>query len=286
MHPVSNLKPNQKGQGTVDYLMLTALIAGVLVPIILKNFGEPMLRTMTNEKDRLVGFVAQNKKQKVPNAWFSRSDPAKVPEPSVAAPKDIPPPDPLAPPGEVPPPQGPKEPKNIPPPRPGNPPRVNAPGQAPPPSVPPPGEGGGGGGSGASGGGSSFGGGPSDGSDFFGGGGGSKTGGSEGGGKDGGSKGTFSNKGGAEGGEGSSGGGQGGGGGKRGGGTSGGGESEGKKEGGVQGSKSKMDQLAEAEDRERAKKGQFDWWLFFKILIALAIAALLVLIALGNMRRR
>jgi hypothetical protein len=44
--------------------------------------------------------------------------------------------------------------------------------------------------------------------------------------------------------------------------------------------------MEKAEEEERARESAFDWWLILKILIVLAIIFLLVLIAIGNAKRR
>jgi len=63
---------NQCGSTVVDYLMLTAAVAGIAVPIVMKFFGEPIMATFQSQRQTLVSFIAQDRKQPVPNIWFSR----------------------------------------------------------------------------------------------------------------------------------------------------------------------------------------------------------------------
>jgi hypothetical protein len=60
--------------------MLTALVAGIIVPIIFTKFGGPLIKSMESEREKLVNFIGQTprgRKPPVPSAWFSQQSPAK-----------------------------------------------------------------------------------------------------------------------------------------------------------------------------------------------------------------
>lgn len=73
----------QKGSAVGDYLLLIAAIAGVLIPLVMKYFGEPILKTFTSQRGRLVEFVAQTPVRQpgktVPNSWFGQEKMAEYP---------------------------------------------------------------------------------------------------------------------------------------------------------------------------------------------------------------
>jgi len=85
----------------VDYLMITAVIAGVALPIAMKFILGPVSDNLIGQRQSLVSFLAQDRKQNVPNAWFSQENqgetggkgqlpPVKdLADPNVADPSDI-----------------------------------------------------------------------------------------------------------------------------------------------------------------------------------------------------
>lgn len=68
----------QRGATVVEYLMLTAVVAGIGVPLVLNFFGEPLLRSFEKNRETLVQFIAQDRKQSVPYPWFSQERPADI----------------------------------------------------------------------------------------------------------------------------------------------------------------------------------------------------------------
>jgi len=79
--PVSSLqKMNQRGSVVVDYLLITAVVAAVGVPLIMKFFGEPIRRTLLGNRQELVSYLAQDRKETVPGVWFSKVDQADIEE--------------------------------------------------------------------------------------------------------------------------------------------------------------------------------------------------------------
>lgn len=275
-----------RGNSTVDYLMLTAAVAGIGVPIMMRYFGGPIIDTLTGQREQLVSFLAQDRKQSVPNEWFSYETPAEPDGgPDLKEGKDLSEPD-LASPSDL------KDgrdlrSRDLKNPRELKVGRLNDPRQlsTSPVSGPNGGGGAGGAGAGAAGaGGASAGAGQN--ADFF-----SKDG-----------KGGSGGQNQEEGGPASGGGAYGRGGGRLGTGEAGSGDNGG--EAGEKRSKDKgreeppsktskegetrrqtIDSLKRAESEYEGKKTKFDWWLIIKILIVLAILFLLLLIALGNMRR-
>src|SRR4051812_25523998 len=63
---------NRRGATFVDYLMITAVVAGVALPIAMKYLLEPINTSLLSQRQNLVSFLAQDRKQNVPNAWFSQ----------------------------------------------------------------------------------------------------------------------------------------------------------------------------------------------------------------------
>lgn len=85
---------NQRGSSVVDYLMLTALVAGVVVPIIFTKFGAPLMKSMESEREKLVNFIGQTprgRKPPVPSAWFSQKPPASAQSRQLGQPQELPP---------------------------------------------------------------------------------------------------------------------------------------------------------------------------------------------------
>lgn len=267
---------NRRGQATVENLLMTAIIAGILIPIVYKYALTPMMDTIQGQKQNLVDFIAQKNNDPVPSTWFASERLAEFKDQKeIPAPKDIDAPNDIPAPGEIPSPkdiQSPKDIKSKPIPPPKNIPSPN--------NIPSPGTPGGAGGGGAGGTGSALGSGASDPS-FFG-------GDSEKGADDRGSEGAGSA--GGRGGRGSS-------------------FDEyspknqrredtksSAKEGG-EGAKDKteasLDQksrqslvLSEAKEAERERSYPFDWWLLIKLLIIGLIIFLVILIGLSNMKKR
>jgi hypothetical protein len=76
-----------QGNTFVDYMMISLVVAGIGVPLVMKYFGEPIRKTLFEQRRSLVDFVAQTPKRAVPNIWFARerlariTDPGKLGEP-------------------------------------------------------------------------------------------------------------------------------------------------------------------------------------------------------------
>lgn len=66
------LRSAPRGQGVVDYLMVTAVVAAVAVPIIQIYFGDQLRESLFNKREELVTFIAQTPKRPVPNLWFAQ----------------------------------------------------------------------------------------------------------------------------------------------------------------------------------------------------------------------
>jgi hypothetical protein len=270
------LNSNRRGQGTVENLMMTAIIAGLLMPIVYKVVISPLMTTMQGQKRKLVDFVAQNNKQTVPSAWFASERMQKIKEDkTIDKPKDIESPE-IPEPGQIP------ESKEI---KPGK--EIKSAEIKPPKDIPPPkpigggGGTGGGGAGGASGSGSALGGSAKD-PDFFSGEGNKdasasndKQGGA--GGKDGGSRrgdfDEYSPRGSRTGDQKSA--------------------PQGKeqltKKTGEANADSKNRQsmlLNETREDERARERPFNWWLLIKFLVIAFIIFLVILIGLSNMKKR
>lgn len=272
---------NQRGSSMVDYIMMTALVAGVVVPVIYVKFGAPLLETMKNERGKLVNFIGQTprgRRSPVPSAWFSQEKIADQKTGPVNDPSQLPPGAELTEPGDL---GGSgrvagsnvKDTKGL-----EDPGQLGS-GDLGAGNVAGGGAGGGFGSAGAAGSGSGAGG-----SDFF-----SDSPAVPGGGL----RGEKKDEEVAE---------------RSGGGSSGaresssgerlagndnltrkaegGGKNE-KKEEGARTADGKKRSLLEAETefQERSKGGQFDWWLLIKILIVILIIALVFLILVGNSRR-
>jgi len=110
---VGSFKLGRRGQGTVENLMLTAIIAGVLMPIVYKTVISPMLKTFQGERGRLVKFISQEPKKPVPNAWFKSERLAQLKDPkNIQEPKEINSND-LPEPGTLPPGQDLNDPKDL-----------------------------------------------------------------------------------------------------------------------------------------------------------------------------
>ncbi len=270
---------DQRGQGTVENLMMTAIIAGLLIPVVYKYALTPMLDTMQGQRKNLVDFVSQTNKKPVPTAWFASERLAQIKETqNIEAPKDIGNPNEIPPPGEISSPNDIKSPQNIKSPDIKSPKNIASPRDIPPPATP----GQKGGGSGAGGAGSALGGGAQD-PDFFGNG--SKPegpGSSDEGGSSGSSQGYGA--------------------------KSGQFDEYAPKSSQVAQSrdatktkdevqKDKTDGSAERRDRqnlllsetreeENARSSPFDWWLLVKLLILALIIFLVILIGLSNMKKR
>lgn len=275
-----NLFPisNRRGQGTVENLMMTAIIAGLLMPVVYKVIISPLMATMQGQKQKLVDFVAQTNKKPVPSAWFASERMAQIKEDkAIDKPKDLESPE-IPEPGQIPESKEIKSPSEIK----SN--EIKAPKEI---SAPKPignasiSGGGGGGGGGAGGAGSAMGGSAKD-PDFF----------SSGGGKDGA---TSNDKQGIASGKAGS--------------TRAGDFDEYSPRGAVAGeqksaaqtkeqltkkagevnadSKNKQSMLLnETREDEKARERPFNWWLLVKFLIIAFIIFLVVLIGLSNMKKR
>lgn len=90
------------GSVVVDYLLTTAMVAGVLVPIILKFGGESFKASLFGQRQKMVSFLAQDRKQNVPSSWFSQENPPEVrgDNPNITVTQDISEGDPREP-GEI-----------------------------------------------------------------------------------------------------------------------------------------------------------------------------------------
>ena len=60
-----------RGNAFVDYLMMTAVVAGIMVPIVNRFFGQAIMDSLFANRQRLVDFIAQTPKRPVPNLWFA-----------------------------------------------------------------------------------------------------------------------------------------------------------------------------------------------------------------------
>lgn len=279
--------PSESGQGVVDYLMVTVVIAAIAIPILNNLFGDRIMGSLFNERQRLVDFIGQTPKRNhpVPNAWFSAEKQAKfdnqqdiayndLNDPELNDTKELDAPSDVGGKGEI------KQPRSI-------------GGQR---ELKPVGDVGGRGnvggsgnvgGGGSQGGNGGFGNNNLGGDDFFNGGGGKGGAKNEGGqGSEGGGGNSFKRGGGGFGDEGTSP-------------TTGGGGGETKKQqqqqqqgGGddknatLNAKRSEAEGVAKAMDDERRRQGEFDWWFLIKILIVFLILFLLVLIALSNLKKR
>lgn len=88
----------------MDYLMLTALVAGVVVPILFTKFGAPLMKSMESEREKLVNFIGQTprgRKPPVPSAWFSQQTPASPQSRQLGQPQELPPGAELSAPGDL-----------------------------------------------------------------------------------------------------------------------------------------------------------------------------------------
>ncbi|MBI4405632.1 MAG: hypothetical protein HY537_15835 [Deltaproteobacteria bacterium] len=70
----SSLRTHPRGAAVSDYLLIMTAIVGVAVPLVFKYLGEPLQRSFVQNRQNLVDFVAQNRKQTVPNVWFSKAE--------------------------------------------------------------------------------------------------------------------------------------------------------------------------------------------------------------------
>jgi hypothetical protein len=105
---------NRRGQGTVENLMMTAVIAGLLIPIVYEFALSPLLETMQGQRQNLVDFVSQKNKNPVPSAWFAAERMAQFKEvKDIDSAKDIEGPKEIPPPGEISSPQDIKSPQAV-----------------------------------------------------------------------------------------------------------------------------------------------------------------------------
>jgi len=268
---------NRSGQGTVENLMLTAILAAVLLPIVYETVLVPLLNVYKENRGQLVTFVSQKKKTTVPSGWFASERMAQLKEPKKIDETQEIKTDSIPEPGEVAEPKTISEPKEIQT-KPINEPKTIQE----PKTINPPSSGkGGGSGSGAGGSGSAMGPGSQD-PNFF-----------SGDKADGGAKSEGQIAAGDAG---------------RGSGSSSGGDEyspQGKVQAGGlrgdekgQGPDGKKDDssvekrskqnlaLNETREAERSRSSPFDWWLLIKILIIGLIIFLLILIGLSNLKRR
>ncbi len=269
---------NRRGQGTVENLMMTAVIAAVLIPIVYKFALVPLIELFKGQKKGLVSFLAQDNKRTVPNEWFAGErlaqlkDPKNIEEPKEIKTDDINEPGEISPPKDINAPQDIKTkpikaPKNIKEPK-----KINAPGSINP----------GGGGRGGGGGRAALGSGAQD-PDFFGGG----------------DKKEATSADGFQSGDGTV---------AKGDGPKGSSDeyspknrigNRNQKDTALEKQKkTKQDDmspdkrakqnlvLSEARDEERSRASPFDWWLLIKVLIVGLIIFLVILIGLSNMKKR
>lgn len=77
------------GSATVDYLVITATIVGISLPILQKMYSSLIVDTLMQGKSKLVSFVGQSthpgQSKTVPNSWFSKETPAQVSAAPVSA---------------------------------------------------------------------------------------------------------------------------------------------------------------------------------------------------------
>lgn len=55
----------------VDYLMITVVVSAVMIPIINRFFGDAIVGQLFAQRQQLVSFVAQTPKRPVSNIWFA-----------------------------------------------------------------------------------------------------------------------------------------------------------------------------------------------------------------------
>jgi hypothetical protein len=272
-------RQNQKGATMVDYMMLTAAVAGIGVPVMMRFFAGPINNSLLSKRQNLVSFLAQDRKEKIPNEWFGREGQPDLKEPSkLANVKNFEDPS-VGEPGKL------EEPGKLSNPNVRNPSRLAEVRMRDPGKLADPGQVSVGGGGGGGGGGGAGGGGGGNSNDFFAGGGeNNKAGGNKNGpeGVTGATYGQASGKAGR---------GAGGGGdeGDAGEGAKGAGkdhqDSQKDSSGPGEAKKKQLEDLHKAEEELEARHNRFDWWMLIKILIAVLIAFLILLIVLGNMRR-
>lgn len=59
----------------MDYLLVTAVVAAIGLPVMNRMFGDRVLGGMRANRRQMVDFIAQNPKRAVPQVWFSRERP-------------------------------------------------------------------------------------------------------------------------------------------------------------------------------------------------------------------
>ncbi len=79
-HPL--FRAGSRGAISTEYLLLSALGVGILLPFALKYFGYPLLNSLNNQRQSLVEFFAQTPKRPVPTSWFQKDRLAAVTAPN------------------------------------------------------------------------------------------------------------------------------------------------------------------------------------------------------------
>jgi len=72
----------RRGSALMQYLLLVVVAVALIAPILVSKFGGPFMRTMGNERQKMVNFFAQTPKNRqrppVPASWFSQELPPKI----------------------------------------------------------------------------------------------------------------------------------------------------------------------------------------------------------------
>jgi hypothetical protein len=72
------LRHRQAGSGLVDYLVLTAAVAAILFPVLQRAVFGPLEEAIFSQREGLVNFIGQSRKQPVPNEWFGAKEAKQV----------------------------------------------------------------------------------------------------------------------------------------------------------------------------------------------------------------
>jgi hypothetical protein len=72
------LRHRQAGSGLVDYLVLTAAVAAILFPVLQRAVFSPLEEAIFSQREGLVNFIGQSRKQPVPNEWFGAKEAKQV----------------------------------------------------------------------------------------------------------------------------------------------------------------------------------------------------------------
>lgn len=62
------------GQGLIDYLVLTCAVAAIMFPVLQSAVFGPLEEAIFSQREGLVNFIGQSRKQPVPNEWFGAKE--------------------------------------------------------------------------------------------------------------------------------------------------------------------------------------------------------------------